>query len=79
MEVWLQRISYSFEPKLAYEEQLCKLVMGKSVDVWNNSWITSTKLKAALDPSQIVNKPKLRALKPVIKPNEIKLFADWMY
>jgi hypothetical protein len=79
MEVWLQRISYSFEPKLAYEEQLCKLVMGKSVDVWNNSWITSTKLKAALDPSQIVNEPKLRALKPVIKPNEIKLFANWMY
>jgi RNA-directed DNA polymerase len=79
MEVWLQRISHSFEPKLAYEEQLCNLVMGRSVDVWNNSWITSTKLKAALDPSQIVNKPKLRALKPVIKPNEIKLFANWMY
>lgn len=79
MEVWLQRISHSFEPKLDYKEQLCQLVKGKSVDVWNNNWITSTKLKAALDPSQIVNKSKLRALKPVIKPIEIALFAKWRY
>jgi len=79
MEVWLQRISHSFEPKLAYKEQLCQLVKGKSVDVWNNIWITSTKLKAALDPSQIINKRRLRALKPVIKPTEIALFANWTY
>lgn len=79
MEIWLQRISHSFEPKLAYKEQLCQLVKGKSVDVWNNNWITSTKLKMALDPVQIVNKSKLRALKPVIKPNEIALFANWRY
>ncbi|MBI2477773.1 MAG: reverse transcriptase, partial [Planctomycetia bacterium] len=79
MEVWLQRISHSFEPQLGYKEALCDLVNGKPVDVWNNSWITSANLKAALDPSQIVDKAKLRSLKPVIFPNEIEMFASEGY
>ncbi len=79
MEVWLQRISHSIESRLAYDETLCQLVRGKSVDVWNNSWIASTKLKAALDPSAIVDKRKLRALKAVIKPKEIEIFASERY
>ena len=74
MEVWLQRISHSFEPKLGYKEKLCKLVKGRAVDMWNKNWITSTKLKVALDPLQIVDKSKLRTLKPVIKPKEVALF-----
>ena len=79
MEVWLQRISHLYEPRLGYKEPLCELVKGKAVGVWNNDWITSTGLKAALDPSQIVSTPKLRALKPVIKPPEVALFATWRY
>jgi hypothetical protein len=79
MEIWLQRISHSFEPKLAYKEKLCQLVKGRSVDVWNNNWITSAKLKTDLDPSQVVDKVKLRAVKPIIKPSEIALFAFWKY
>lgn len=79
MEVWLQRISHYFEPKLGYKEALCQLVRGKPVTVWNNDWITSTKLKAAIDPTRIVNKAKLKALKPVIKPKEIAVFASERY
>jgi hypothetical protein len=79
MEVWLQRISHSLEPELAYKEQLCQLVKNRAADIWNNDWITSTKLKAALDPAQIVSKSKLRSLKPVIKPIEIALFPESWY
>jgi RNA-directed DNA polymerase len=79
MEVWLQRISHSIEPKLSYNETLCQLVKGKAVDVWNNSWITSTTLRAALDPMKIVNKTTLRTLKPIIKPKEIEIFASERY
>jgi hypothetical protein len=79
MEVWLQRISHSFEPRLGYKEKLCKLVKGKTVEFWNNDWITSASLKAALDPAKIVNKPKLRSLKPIVKPQEIELFATEKY
>lgn len=79
MEVWLQRISHSFVPNLRYKEPLCRLVKGKPVDIWNSSWITSAKLKAALDPTKIVNKAKLGALKPIVKPKEIELFVSDRY
>lgn len=79
MEVWLQRISHSFVPTLGYKEKLCRLVKGESLDLWNNSWITSPKLKEALSPSKIVNKAKLRSLKPIVKPKEIELFASERY
>ncbi|HEU6449657.1 MAG TPA: RNA-directed DNA polymerase [Verrucomicrobiae bacterium] len=74
MEVWLQRISHSFIPQLGYKEALCKLANGELVTIWNNDWITSPNLKAALDLSTIVNKAKLRSLKPVVKPKEIAVF-----
>jgi hypothetical protein len=79
MEVWLQRVSHSIEPGMAYTETLCQLAKGEAVNVWNNSWITSAKLKAALDPSVIVDAKKLRAITPVVKPKEIELFASERY
>ncbi|MGD0906747.1 MAG: RNA-directed DNA polymerase [Candidatus Acidiferrales bacterium] len=79
MEVWLQRISHSFGSGIAYKENLCKLVEGEPVDIWNNDWITSKKLIAALDPAAIVDKRKLLALKPIIQPKEIEIFASERY
>ncbi|MEI6322761.1 MAG: RNA-directed DNA polymerase [bacterium] len=79
MEVWLQRISHSFVPKLGYKESLCRLVKGDSVALWNNDWITSAILKTAVDSTKIVNKAKLRSLKPIVRPKEIELFASERY
>jgi len=79
MEAWLQRISHSYVPNLGYKEALCRLVKGDSVDLWNNDWITSPKLKAAIDPAKIVNRAKLRSLKPIVRPKEIELFSSERY
>jgi hypothetical protein len=79
MEVWLQRISHSFVPNLGYQEPLCRLVKGDSVVLWNNDWLNSAKLKAAIDPAKILNKAKLRSLKPIVRPKEIELFASERY
>jgi hypothetical protein len=79
MEAWLQRVSHSFVPNLAYKETLCRLVKGDSVALWNNDWITSATLKAAIDPAKIVNKAKLQSLKPIVRPKEIELFASERY
>ena len=79
MEVWLQRISHSFVPNLVYKETLCRLVKGESVTLWNNDWITSSTLKAAIDPQKIVNKSKLKAIKPIVRPKEIELFGSERY
>jgi hypothetical protein len=79
MEAWLQRISHSFVPNLGYKETLCRLVKGDSVALWNNDWINSATLKAAIYPAKIVNKAKLRSLKPIVRPKEIELFASERY
>ncbi|MEI7807474.1 MAG: RNA-directed DNA polymerase [Verrucomicrobiota bacterium] len=79
MEVWLQRISYPYKNGMAFAESLCHLVNGVKVQVWNDDWISSKQLLAALDPTGIVDKRKLKALKPVVKPAEIRVFAYERY
>ena len=77
LEVWLQRISYSFDSKLAYEEKLCGLVEGKKLDLWNSSWITDAALKDAAEPSRIVNRRRLKALRPIVPRSEFGLFMAY--
>jgi hypothetical protein len=77
LEVWLQRITYSFDPKLAYGEKLCGLVEGKKVDLWNSSWITDAALKATADPSSIVNRRRLKTLRPIVPRGEFGLFIPY--
>lgn len=74
MEVWLQRISYPYSRSIAFKESLCKLVDGGAAQIWNNDWISSKQLLAALDPKSIIDQPKLKSLKPVVKLKEIALF-----
>lgn len=74
MEVWLQRISHPYEQRLDYKEQLCQIVKAKSVPIWNSKWITSVDLNSAVNPMRIINKAKLKSLKPIVKPKEIAIF-----
>jgi len=81
MEVWLQRISYPYKSKssISFEECLCQLVNGGKVQIWNNEWIASKKLLSALEPKSIVDERKLKSLKPVVRPAEIRVFAYERY
>lgn len=74
LEVWLQRISYCFSPTLTYGDKLCWLVAGKKVALWNDSWITDTGLKRTVRPSSIVNKKRLKALRPIVPRREFVVF-----
>jgi hypothetical protein len=75
LEVWLQRISYPVDRTIDYCEKLCSLVKGKRVDLWNNSWISDAKLKAAVDPASIVDTRQLKALRPIVRRSEFVPFA----
>lgn len=79
MEVWLQRISHPIDPAVKFQEKLCRIVSGKVERIWNSDWISSTALKAAVDPKNIVDRRKLKALKPVVRPVEIRVFAYERY
>jgi hypothetical protein len=74
LEVWLQRISYHFNPKIAYGEKLCSLVGGEKTDLWNSSWITDTTLRALVHPSSIVNRRRLKSLRPIVPRREFVVF-----
>jgi len=74
LEVWLQRISYYFDPKIAYDEKLCKLVAGVTADLWNSTWITYRELRAQVDPRRIVSKKRLESLRPIVPRREVMIF-----
>ena len=75
MEIWLQRVTRSLNPCLSYDEKLCKLVNSQKVELWNNNWTTSSKLKLAMNPNKVIVKAKLQSIKPVIQVSEVDLFA----
>lgn len=77
MEVWLQRISYPFEPKIPYKEKLCELVQRKEVELWNSAWITDATLKTKVDPTVIVNRGRLKTLRAVVPRGEFVVFAPY--
>lgn len=79
MEVWLQRISHPIDPAVEFQEKLCQIVCGKDERIWNSDWVSSAKLKTAVAPKNIVNRKKLKALKPVVRPVEIRIFAYERY
>ena len=82
LEVWLQRVT---KPKavgvaFASDEPICKIVNGESPVLWENCWISSAALKAALDVSKIVVGSASEA-EEVVKPEEVELFKQnaWAY
>jgi len=79
MEIWLQRISHPIDAGVQYQERLCHIVCGEDEPIWNSDWISSVKLNAAVAPKNIIDRRKLKALKPVVRPVEIKIFAYERY
>ncbi|MFO0774872.1 MAG: RNA-directed DNA polymerase [Nitrospiraceae bacterium] len=77
LEVWLQRISYCFNPKLTYGDKLCSLVEGKEVDLWNDSWLSDIALKGTIRPSNIVNKRRLKKLRSVVSRAEFAVLNKY--
>ena len=66
MEIWLQRISFGFYKDWDYKEPLCKFVAGEAIDIWNNEWISSDKLKKIIEPEKIIDRDNLKELSPHI-------------
>jgi RNA-directed DNA polymerase len=76
MEIWLQRISRPFAPDIEFNEPLCQLARGKDVSVWNNDWVSSSKLKRALDAKQIFDRDIAKKIDPIVPIKEVELFIS---
>jgi len=81
LEMWLQRLIYPIDASFDSEEPICRIVKGESIDLWENSWIAKKGLREALCTSRIVDVDSLKALSPVMDPDETILFREkaWSY
>jgi hypothetical protein len=79
MEVWLQRIGHSYEFHPDYMEDLCRIVAEKETVLWNNDWIAAKALKDAINPAHIFDKVTFKAMKLVVPPSEVEMFASERY
>jgi len=82
IEIWLQRVTQprAVGMKFSSDEPICKIVNGESPDLWENRWIASDALKAALEVSKIVVGSVSEA-QEVVTPEEVELFKQnaWAY
>lgn len=76
-EIWLQRISIPHKLELDFTEPLCKLVQGAETEIWDNSWISSPKLREVLSPVKIIDRKVIKKLPPLIESDEFDLFDDY--
>lgn len=77
-EIWLQRVTRAkgVGLKLDSSEPICQIVNGEDAKLWNNDWINSPDLLAALDVSKIViGRPE--ELEAVPDPTELSLFRKY--
>lgn len=75
MDIWLQRISWSFDRAMEYDAPLCKLVAENEVrEIWNSDWIGSKDLRNAVERPKVIDRDKLAAMKPIVPEDEIGLF-----
>jgi hypothetical protein len=82
LEIWLQRVVNNEEVNIPFEshEAICKIVNKEIVPLWENSWISTKKLTAALDVSKIVvTEPSDTPEK--VATEEVELFRQnaWEY
>jgi hypothetical protein len=73
MNVWLQRISYFFNPTKHYEERLCQLLVDDTLDLWNSDWLQSS-LKSIIKSEKIIDREVLRKMSTIMSNDEVDAF-----
>lgn len=75
LEIWLQRVTQPKAVGIPYSsnEVICKIVNSENTELWVNDWISSEKLKSALNVSKIIVGSVSEASE-VVLPAEIEIF-----
>ena len=75
LEVWLQRVTLGFKEKYDYDEPLCQLVSGETVNIWNTEWL-NPQLQSIIDSNKIVDEQSIDELSTIISVQEVDLFKS---
>lgn len=76
LELWLQRVTLAIDKTQTYSENLCKLVTNKNIDIWNNGWISDSKLKNIFKDYPILDMEKINSLSPTVSIDEVNIFKQ---
>ena len=82
LEVWMQRVTKPKAVGIEYAsvENLCRIVNGEAVELWDNSWIANEQLVDAVDVKKIIVKDAAE-ISEVMTSKEVELFKKnaWQY
>lgn len=79
MQIWLQRAVIKIKSinTSSFEENICKLVNGEKVSLWNNEWLPKKKyVDGIFKKIPIINDDEIEKLEYVIKDKEVLLFIN---
>ena len=71
LNVWLQRLTIKIDNTLIYNELICKKVVDRNEQIWNNKWLNKD-LKGKIEETPIINESKVKTLRAVISKAEIE-------
>lgn len=75
LQVWLQRIMFPCNIQCRYSEEICKLISGSSVSIWNHDWLAKhTPLLNTMRNTCIIDDEKIKTLTPTMTEEEVNLF-----
>ncbi|WP_444888281.1 RNA-directed DNA polymerase [Microbulbifer sp. JMSA008] len=75
LDIWMQRISYSIQPDMEYDEPLCSITAGvPGIEIWEYNWIDNGTFKNNCLSTSIINREILAKLDSEIKEDEVVLF-----
>ena len=76
MEIWLQRITVTFDEEYTYKERLCEIVASNSFSshgIWDFTWLDED-FRNKVERIEIVDRKKMVELPPVVSPREVEFF-----
>ena len=74
-EIWFQRATLKEELlDISYNEEICQLVNGKKIKLWNVDWIADEEIKNILKKMKIVNQDRKKEMPQKISNEEVKIF-----
>lgn len=76
LELWLQRITVTFDRQYPFEGSLCKLVAGESKEIWNSEWLANNKCKQIISNSELISETEIDELDPVVPEDEVNMFMQ---
>ena len=77
LDVWMQRMTYKWNPERDYEEPLCRIVTGTLSNdaIWNVTWLKED-LQKVIKEATIINREILEDMDEVVHPIEVELFNN---